>query len=96
VLCHLTYPTSGEWLPASDTDIILSDSRGAEIARQKLRIPCSGSRLIDIAALFGPAERDAAAGGGYATIRDPTCRLFGYHLFQSDGGGFALDHMFGF
>ena len=37
-----------------------------------------------------------AAGGGYVLIRDTTCRLFGYHVFLGVGGGFALDHMFGF
>ncbi len=96
VMCHLTYPTSGKWLPLSDTDLILYDTRGAELARHKVQIPCSGSRLIDTSALFERAELAAATGGGYVMIRDTTCRLFGYHLFLSAGGGFALDHMFGF
>jgi hypothetical protein len=29
-------------------------------------------------------------------IRDPTCRLFGYHGLMDNAGGFSLDHMFGF
>ena len=36
------------------------------------------------------------AAGGHVIVRDTTCRLFGYHLFLADAGGFALDHMFGF
>ena len=33
---------------------------------------------------------------GYVLVRDPTCRLFGYHGLMDDRGGFSLDHMFGF
>ena len=46
--------------------------------------------------LFDARAMRAAAGGGYVIIRDTTCRLFGYHMFLAAGGGFALDHMFGF
>ena len=42
------------------------------------------------------ARLKSAGAAGYVTIRDTTCRLFGYHLFLGDGGGFAMDHMFGF
>jgi hypothetical protein len=96
VLCHLTFPTSGQWRAVSETEIILYDPRGDEIARRRVAIPCSGSRLIDTTTVFDAAERGAAAGGGYVIIRDATCRLFGYHIFLGAGGGFALDHMFGF
>ncbi len=96
VMCHLTYPTSGRWRPFSDTDLILHDAGGTELARRHVAIPCSGSRLIDTTAIFDKAELAAAAGGGYVIIRDTTCRLFGYHLFIGERGGFALDHMFGF
>jgi len=88
VMCHLTYPTSGRWLPFSDTHIVLHAPDGSEIARRNVKIPCSGSRLLDIGALFDKADYNAAAHGGYAIVRDTTCRLFGYHLFLSDGGGF--------
>lgn len=94
-MCHLSYPTSGRWRARSETDIILHRADGQEIARQRIEIPCSGSRLVDPEALFGDTLKDAK-GGGYVIIRDATCRLFGYHLFLSSGGGFALDHMFGF
>ena len=39
----------------------------------------------------------AGRAGGYVTIRDTTCRLFGYHgLMTRDGKAFSLNHMFGF
>ena len=38
----------------------------------------------------------ARLAGAYAVIRDPTCRLFGYHGLLGEGGAFSLDHMFGF
>ena len=96
VLCHLSYPTSGRWRPFSETDLILNSAMGVEITRRRVTIPCSGSQLIDTTVLFDRAELSEAAKGGYVIIRDKTCRLFGYHLFLSAGGGFALDHMFGF
>jgi hypothetical protein len=95
-MCHLSYPTSGRWRPLSETDLILYSAAGAEIARNRIHIPCSGSRLVDAADTFDAADLQAAAGGGYVLIRDTTCRLFGYHIFLGSGGGFALDHMFGF
>jgi hypothetical protein len=95
VLCHLTFPTSGRWNPVSETDLILHTVEGEAIARRRIGIPCSGSRLIDTAEIFDRGEL-AAASGGYVIVRDATCRLFGYHLFLSPAGGFALDHMFGF
>jgi hypothetical protein len=95
-MCHLSYPTSGRWRALSETDLILYSAAGAEVARKRIEIPCSGSRLIDVAATFDGAEVKAAAGGGYMLIRDTTCRLFGYHIFLGAGGGFAIDHMFGF
>jgi hypothetical protein len=95
-MCHLSFPTSGQWRDHSETDLILYSGGGIEIARRRIEIPCSGSRLIDAATTFEKAELKAAAGGGYVLIRDTTCRLFGYHIFLGAGGGFALDHMFGF
>ena len=95
-MCLLAYPTSGRWRDLSETDLILMSAGGAEIARKRIQIPCSGSRLVDVGETFDAAELKAAAGGGYMLIRDTTCRLFGYHIFLGSGGGFALDHMFGF
>jgi hypothetical protein len=46
--------------------------------------------------LFDKATRKAAGAGAYAVIRDPTCRLFGYHGLIGGDGGFSLDHMFGY
>ena len=46
--------------------------------------------------LFDAAPRARAGSGAYAVIRDPTCRLFGYHGLLGEGGAFSLDHMFGF
>ncbi len=95
-MCHLTFPTSGRWRDLSETDLILYSAAGAEIGRRHIGIPCSGSRLVDVAATFDQGELRQAAGGGYMLVRDTTCRLFGYHIFLGAGGGFALDHMFGF
>jgi hypothetical protein len=33
---------------------------------------------------------------GYMLVRDPTCRLFGFHGEQNQSGSFSFDHMFGF
>jgi hypothetical protein len=95
-LCHLIYPASTPWHPASATEIILYERAGAEIARTALAIPCSGSRLLRYHALFDAATRARAGAGAYAIIRDATCRLFGYHGLLGRDGAFSLDHMFGF
>jgi hypothetical protein len=95
-LCHLIYPASLPWRPKSATEIILRDRAGREIARKSLAIPCSGSRLWRYNALFDETIRNAAGPGAYALIRDPTCRLFGYHGLVGRDGAFSLDHMFGY
>jgi hypothetical protein len=95
-LCHLIYPASMPWRPVSATEIILHDISGREVGRQSLAIPCSGSRLLRYHALFDAAIREKAGAGAYAVIRDPTCRLFGYHGLLGRGGAFSFDHMFGF
>ena len=94
--CHLIYPASRPWLPASDTDIVLYDSAGCEVARSRLAIPCSGSRLWYYRSLFDDATRARAGIGAYVIVRDTTCRLFGYHGLLGGDGSFSLDHMFGF
>ena len=95
-LCHLIYPASLPWRPTSTTELILRDRHGGDIACTSLTIPCSGSRLLRYHALFDAATRRRAGAGAYAIIRDPTCRLFGYHGLLGRGGAFSLDHMFGF
>jgi hypothetical protein len=94
--CHLIYPASRPWLPASNTEIILYDAGGCEIARSHLAIPCSGSRLWHYSGAFGGAIRARAGTGAYIIVRDETCRLFGYHGLTGGHGSFSLDHMFGF
>ena len=54
-------------------------ARGSRSPAPLLAIPCSGSRLFRYHALFDEAARAAPGAGAYAVIRDPTCRLFGYH-----------------
>jgi len=95
-LCQLIYPASRPWRPNSATEIILNNRAGTEIDRIALEIPCSGSRLLRYHALFDAATRGRAGDGAYAIIRDPTCRLFGYHGLLGRDGAFSLDHMFGF
>jgi hypothetical protein len=95
-LCQLIYPASRSWRARSTTEIILHDSDGREVARTGLAIPCSGSRLWYYHGAFDAATRARAGAGAYVTIRDVTCRLFGYHGLIGRDGSFSLDHMFGF
>jgi hypothetical protein len=95
-LCHLIYPASAPWHAHSATDLVLHDGEGREVARRRLEIPCSGSRLWHYHALFTPEERARTGGHGYLLVRDGSCRLFGYHGLLGGEGAFSLDHMFGF
>lgn len=95
-LCHLIYPASTPWHAHSDTSLILYDSRGGEIARERIAIACSGSRFWRYHDLFAPEARRCAGADAYIVIRDLSCRLFGYHGVLDAEGGFSLDHMFGF
>jgi hypothetical protein len=95
-LCQLIYPASLPWRKDSATDVILFDRAGREVARKRLAIPCSGSRLFRYHELFDAPTRGRAGAGAYAIVRDVTCRLFGYHGLLGREGAFSLDHMFGF
>jgi hypothetical protein len=88
--CHLIYPVSSTWNESSETELILHDSDGRELARERVRIPRSGSVFLQVSDVF-PGKS-----GAYAVIRDTTCRLFGYHGLIDREGRFSLDHMFGF
>jgi hypothetical protein len=92
----LIYPASGPWHPLSATTLHLYDSTGCVIAEADVAIPCSGSVMIRPHQAFDAAALTAAGPDGYVLIRDPTCRLFGYHGLMDAAGGFSLDHMFGF
>jgi hypothetical protein len=94
--CVLIYPASQPWRPHSHTLLELHDRDGAEIASHLIEIPCGGSRIVEPRALFAPDALAAAGAAGSIIVRDTTCRLFGYHGLKSAGGGFCLDHMFGF
>ncbi len=95
-LCHLIYPASTPWHPHSDTTLSLHHRAGAEIARVKVRIPCSGSLLWRAGETFGRDALARAGEGGYVIVRDTTCRLFGYHGLLAGEDAFSFDHMFGF
>ena len=94
--CHLIYPASTPWHRSSETMLVLHDRTGAEIGREMVKIPCSGSLLWRPHETFGRDLLERAAGGGYVLIRDATCRLFGYHGLVRGDQAFSLDHMFGF
>jgi hypothetical protein len=94
--CQLIYPASRPWRAASDTEIILNDGGGREVARTNLTIPCSGSRFWYYHDTFDAATRARAGPGAHVMIRDATCRLFGYQGLVGRNGSFSLDHMFGF
>jgi hypothetical protein len=95
-ICHLIYPASTPWHETSQTQIMLFDGDGEMTAERDLSIPCGGSHLWHYSELFDSAERDRAGDQAYIIIRDPTCRLFGYHGLLATSGAFSLDHMFGF
>jgi len=93
---HLSYAASAPWRPRSSTALLLHDSAGEVIAEEALSVACFGSRLVFPDVVFGDTLLRQAGADGYVIIRDPTCRLFGYHGLMDDRGGFSLDHMFGF
>jgi hypothetical protein len=74
----------------------LHDGTGRLVAEAPVAIACSGSALVWPHIAFDPGALAAAGPGGYVLVRDPTCRLFGYHGLMDEAGGFSLDHMFGF
>ncbi|MGH7191887.1 MAG: hypothetical protein ACREF0_22155, partial [Acetobacteraceae bacterium] len=92
----LIYPASAPWNAQSETTLLLHDRAGKVIAEEAIRISCSGSAMIFPDVIFSAAAIAAADPGGYVLVRDPTCRLFGYHGLMEEGGAFSLDHMFGF
>jgi hypothetical protein len=92
----LIYPASAPWHAASSTELQLHDGGGHRIAEQRLAIACSGSAMVWPHEAFGAAALRHAGPDGYVLVRDPTCRLFGYHGLMDAAGGFSLDHMFGF
>jgi hypothetical protein len=92
----LIYPASAPWHARSRTSLLLHDAAGEVISEQPAAIACSGSATVWPDAVFGRAMLERAGEGGYVLIRDPSCRLFGYHGLMDDAGGFSLDHMFGF
>lgn len=93
--CHLIYPASGPWHARSATVLTLMAESGDEIARREVTIPRNGSLHWRAGDMFSPVEL-RRAGNGWVLVRDTTCRLFGYHGLLRHGGGFSLDHMFGF
>jgi hypothetical protein len=95
-LCHLIYPASTPWRARSDTALILCGGDGVAVAERRVAIACGGSLFWRYWETFDPAARDAAGDGAYVTIRDTTCRLFGYHGLINGEQSFSLDHMFGF
>jgi hypothetical protein len=92
----LIYPASAPWHASSATALKLHDGTGRQIAEQAVTIACSGSAMVWPDEIFGTAALREAGPEGYVLVRDPTCRLFGYHGLMDDAGGFSLDHMFGF
>ena len=92
----LIYPASAAWQPKSSTILELLDNSGAVVNAVDLAINCQGSAMIWPHIVFGEKAMEEAGARGYVLVRDPTCRLFGYHGLSDGAGGFSLDHMFGF
>jgi hypothetical protein len=95
-MCHLIYPASTPWHTHSDTHLLLTGADGVEIAKAHVKIPCNGSVHWKPSEKFSAADLAKAGDAGYVTIRDTTCRLFGYHGLTHGDKAFSLDHMFGF
>lgn len=91
---YLIYPVSKEWHPHSNTDIIVYDNTGNEVAKKNVKIPANGCFHLNYRELFG-ADLCNKLENPYIIISDKTCRLFGYHMLTNEHG-FSLDHMFGF
>jgi hypothetical protein len=92
----LIYPASAPWHASSATVLKLHDGTGRQIAEHGVAIACCGSAMVWPGEIFGAVALREAGPEGYVLVRDPTCRLFGYHGLMDDAGGFSLDHMFGF
>jgi hypothetical protein len=92
----LIYAASAPWHAQSSTTLMLHDGAGQVIAEHPLQIACSGSAMVFPHEAFGDDLLEQAGPRGYVIIRDPTCRLFGYHGLMEESGAFSLDHMFGF
>ena len=92
----LIYPSSSPWHPHSTTTLQLHDAQGEQIADCLIQIACCGSAVVFPHEHFSQALLERASPQGYVIIRDPTCRLFGYHGLMAETGAFSLDHMFGF
>lgn len=95
-LCHLIYPASTHWHPASSTQLLLYSGQGDLVAESWLSLPCGGSHFWRLGDVFSETDRRQAGSNHYVMIRDKTCRLFGYHGAIDGKGRFSLDHMFGF
>jgi hypothetical protein len=93
--CHLIYPASGPWHARSTTALVLMAAGGIEVARREIAVPRNGSLHWRVGDMFTAMELRRGE-GGWIQVRDATCRLFGYHGLLRHGGGFSLDHMFGF
>ncbi len=94
--CHLIYPASQHWYEKSSTTIMLHDGSGKEIASRDIAIARNGSLYFVVSDMFPKNTLDVSGKNGYITIRDGTCRLFGYHGLTHGKESFCLDHMFGF
>jgi hypothetical protein len=94
--CQLIYPSSTHWQPHSRTEIRLMDSVGKLRDQRHLKIPLNGSVRFSVAQMFGKSALESAGANCWVMIRDPSCRLFGYHGLAHEDGRFSLDHMFGF
>jgi len=92
----LIYPASAPFHTRSSTTLLLHDGDGRQLAEAPLSIACSGSATVFPNEIFTARALRDAGPLGYVLVRDPTCRLFGYHGLMDDAGGFSLDHMFGF
>ncbi len=70
-VCHLIYPASTPWHGASETDLVLHDGAGQEVARRRVEIPCSGSLFWRYGEMFDADARAAAGNGPSGNGGDP-------------------------
>ena len=94
--CVLIYPASAPWHAHSRTVLELHNGSGESVATRSIEIACSGSVTIYPSRHFEAGDLRKAGETGYIMVRDPTCRLFGFHGLDDNAGRFSFDHMFGF
>ena len=80
----LIYPASAPWHAASSTRCYCTTPPGTRSPRIGCPSHAPARRWFGRHEVFGAAALRQAGADGYVLVRDPTCRLFGYHGLMDD------------